>query len=715
MKLYQLMFAAAVSTATISSCTNSPNKDTISMEEKAVSTNPLLQDWVGENGGFPLFETVKVEHFIPAFDSAMKVQELEINQITENKEPATFENTIVAYEKSGDLFRKILPYYSVWSLNMTDSAFQEAESIIDPQLSALSDRIWQNKQFFKRVETVKFSEESKSFTTEQSRLVDVLYQKFLKIGVKLSSDSKQKVTEINKRLSVLYSDFSKNLLADESEKYLLLETEEQLKGLPQPLINAASETANKKGENGKWIISNTRSSIDPFLTFAENREAREKAWKLFISRGDNGDKNDNNKIVEEIIQLRQQKAKLMGYQSYAHLQTHNTMAQTPENAMSLMIQAWDPAVKRVAEEVAAMQTVADKESANITIQPWDYHFYSEKVRKEQFDIDQNEVKQYLQLDKLREGMFWVADELFDLSFTPFTEAQVFHEDVSVWKVTNKSNNIVMGYWFFDPYAREGKRSGAWMTSWRDQFNIDAPNYSIVTNNSNFVKGKEGEPVLISWDDAETLFHEFGHALHGLCSNVTYPTLSGTSVVRDYVEFPSQVLEQWLKSEVVLKKFALHYKTGEPMPDELIAKLHKAGTFKEGFKTTEYLASGIVDMKLHLSHQDSIVASEFETKALAEIGMPKELVMRHRLPQFSHLFSSYAYSANYYSYLWAEVLALDAFEAFSEKGDLFDKEVAGKLKEYVFSKGNSIEPSEAYKLFRGKDPNTDALMKSKGFL
>jgi len=390
------------------------------------------------------------------------------------------------------------------------------------------------------------------------------------------------------------------------------------------------------------------------------------------------------------------------------------MAKTPERAMELMEAVWKPAVARVREEVADMQALADREGAKIRIEPWDYRYYMEKVRKERYDLDQNEVKQYLQLEKLREGIFWVAGEVFGFDFRAAPGVPVYHPDVRVWEVTDRKTGRHVGLWYFDPYAREGKRSGAWMNAYRSQERMDRDVTTIVSNNSNFVKGKPGEPVLISWDDAETMFHEFGHALHGLSSNVTYPTLAGTAVARDYVEFPSQLLEHWLPTPEVLERFAVHHQTGKPIPQALVDRIKRASTFNEGFATTEYLSSALVDMKLHLAGAQKIDADAFEKKTLEELGMPSELVMRHRTPQFGHVFSSDSYSAGYYSYLWSDVLTADAYEAFAEGGGAYDKKVAERLRRFIFSVGNTVDPAEAYRAFRGRDPRVEALMRKRGF-
>jgi peptidyl-dipeptidase Dcp len=441
---------------------------------------------------------------------------------------------------------------------------------------------------------------------------------------------------------------------------------------------------------------------------------REKAWRLFISRGDNGGTTDNKAIITQILQLRAERANLLGYPTHAHWRLGNSMAKTPERTLELMEAVWRPAVARVQEEVADMQALADSEGANIKIEPWDYRYYAEKVRKARYDLDQNEVKEYLQLDQLRKAMFWVAGELFGLQFTQVYDVPVYQPDVLVWEVTDKATDKHIGLWYFDAYARTGKQSGAWMNDYRSQQKMDKEITTIVTNNCNYVRGVNGEPTLISWDDATTLFHEFGHALHGLGSNVVYPSLSGTNVVRDYVEFPSQLLEHWLSTPEVLQRFALHYKTGQPIPDSLVKRIDNAATFNSGFETVEYLSSALMDMKLHLAGSQTIAPAVFEKETLDALGMPSEIVMRHRTPQFAHVFSSDGYSAGYYSYLWADVLTADAYEAFIEAGGPYDKALAKRLYETVFQTGNTIDPAESYRNFRGRDPKVEALMKKRGF-
>ena len=674
--------------------------------------NPLLHKWEGPYNGVPPLDLVTVEHFKPALEAGIAESLAEVDKITANKQAPTFENTIVAFEKSGETLNRVSAIYGIWSSTMNGPAFQPIQREIAPKMAAFSDRIVQNKTLFKRIEAVYNSPGKKKLTSEQQRLTWNYYTNFVQAGAKLNDDSKKRLTAINQRLAALFTRFSQNMLADES-KFLQLKSEADLDGLPESLKESAAAAAAAKNLQG-WIINNTRSSVDPFLTYANRRDLRQQAFQMFINRGDNGDEHDNNAIITEILALRAERAKLRGYATHTHWRLEKTMAKIPERTMELMEAVWTPAVARVREEVADMQKLADKEGAEITIEPWDYRYYAEKVREEKYDLDQNEVKEYLQLEKLREGMFWVAGELFNFKFTAVSDVPVYHPDVRVWQVTDRTTGKQLGLWYFDPYAREGKNSGAWMNAYRRQQKLGGAITTIVSNNSNFINGKPGEPVLISWDDATTLFHEFGHALHGLSSNVTYASLSGTAVARDYVEFPSQILERWLSTPEVLQHFALHYQTNQPIPQKLVDRIKSAATFNQGFNTVEYLSAALVDMKLHLAGDKKIDPDAFEKETLKTLQMPKQIVMRHRTPQFQHVFSSDSYSAGYYSYLWSDVLSADAYQAFTEGGGPYDKTVAKRLTKYIFSVGNTVDPAEAYKAFRGSDPKTNALMKNRGF-
>jgi peptidyl-dipeptidase Dcp len=679
----------------------------------AASDNPLLAKWTGPFGGVPAFDKVKVADLTPALDASMSEYRADIKAIAENSDEPTFENTIAELERAGSTFERVMTYYNICGSNLSTPEFRTVESEYEPKLSAITDEIKQNTALFKRIETVYNSPEKAKLTSEQQRLTWVYYNDFVRSGAKLGADKKERLSSINQELAGLFTKFNQNLLSEENDVFLTLKDKTDLAGLSQSQIDSAALAARSKKAEG-WVISNTRSSVDPFLTYSTRRDLREKVWKMFINRGDNGDARDNNAIIKQILKLRAERAELLGYKTHAHWRLEDAMAKTPERAMELMEAVWKPAVARVHEEVADMQAIADKEKAGIKIEPWDYRFYAEKVRKQKYDLDQDEVKQYLQLDKIREGMFFVAGELFGFGFKQLTDVPVYHPDVTVWEVFDKNTKKHIGLWYFDPYARDGKRSGAWMNEYREQQRMDGEVTTIVSNNANFIRSKPGEPILISWDDATTMFHEFGHALHGLSSNVTYPRLSGTNVARDYVEFPSQLLEHWLSTPEVLSKYAVHYKTGKPIPAELVKKIEAASTFNEGFDTTEYLSSALVDMKLHLAGKADIDPDKFERETLAALGMPDELVMRHRTPQFGHVFSSDGYSAGYYSYLWSDVITADSFGAFTEAGGPYDKKVAARLTKYIFSVGNTVDPAEAYRNFRGRDPQVEALMKKRGF-
>jgi len=686
----------------------------LTMNAQNIKDNPLLKDWTGNYGGVPAFNEYKVSDFKPALEFAMQEKLNEVNAIANNPKPATFQNTIAALEKAGRKLSRIYAVYGIYSSNMSSPEFEPVEAEMEPKLAEVADKITQNTKLFQRIEAVYKSKDKSKLTKEQQRLIKVVYDNYVYAGAKLDAKAKAKVSELNQQLAGLYTKFSQNLLSEENNQFVELKNESDFAGLTPEMKNACIANAKEHKLSSLGSVANTRSSVEPFLTYSSNRELREKVWQMFVNRGDNGNAQDNNAIITQILKLRANRAKLMGFASHAHWKLSNTMAKDPANAMKLMMDIWKPAVAQVKIEVADMQKIVDTEGGNFKIQPWDYRYYAEKVRKEKYDLDQNEVKQYLQLDKLREGMFWVAGELFDLKFVQVNDVPVYQQDVTVYQVLNKTTGKNVGLWYFDPYARKGKRSGAWMNEYRTQerFNGDVP--TIVSNNANFIKGAPGEPVLISWDDASTLFHEFGHALHGLCSNVNYPTIAGTNVARDYVEFPSQLLEHWLSTPEVLKTYALNYKTNQPMPEALLAKIDKASHFNAGFATVELISSALIDMKLHMEGTSTIDPDSFERTTLAELNMPSEIVMRHRTPQFGHIFSSDEYSAGYYSYLWADVICADAYEAFTEAKGPYDKEVAKRLLKYVFSSGNTTDQGDAYRSFRGRDAKVDALMRAKGF-
>ena len=676
-------------------------------------TGPLVEPWKGVHGGVPPFDQTVVSQFQPGLEAAMASYRTEVQAIADSAASPTFENTLAALERSGRTFDRVQAVYGVWSSTMSTPEFQAVEREMEPKLAAFRDEIYQNEKLFRRIEAVYESPDKAKLTPEQQRLVWLIYTNFVRAGAKLDAAGKARVAAINQRLATLYTSFSQNLLADEEGDATILPNVADLAGLPESFRAAAAAQVEARGLKGQWAIANTRSSVEPFLTYADRRDLREQVWRSFVSRGDHPGARDNKPLIAEILKLRAERAKLLGFPTHAHWRLENSMAQTPERAMALIEAVWSPAIARVKEEVADMQKIADAEGAGIRIEPWDYRYYAEKVRKAKYDLDENEVKPYLQLDQLREAMFWAAGQVYGFTFAPVMNLAVCHPDIRVWEVKAAAGRHV-ALFYFDPYARTGKRSGAWMNAYRNQERFDREITALVSNNSNFMKGKPGEPVLVSWDDARTLFHEFGHALHGLCSDVNYPSLSGTSVPRDYVELPSQINERWLATPEVLNRFALHYQTGQPMPPALVERIRKASKFNQGFATTEFLASALVDMKLHLAGEQAIDPAQFERDALGQAGMPSEIVMRHRMPQFAHIFGDEGYSAGYYSYLWADTLTADAAEAFQEAGGLYDREVAAKFRKHVLSAGNTVDPALAYRQFRGRDAGIGALMRDRGF-
>ena len=677
-------------------------------------TNPLLAPWAGPFGGTPPFDRVRVADLAPALEAAMAEKLREVEAIAANPEAPTFDNTVVALERAGRTFQRVNAIYEIWSSNMSTPDFQAVERQMGPRIAAFHDAITQNARLFARIEAVYEQcaagpARDPALGPVQRRRCRHHHMTFVRAGAKLGEAAKARVGAINERLAALFAAFSQNLLADEAGHALYLTDRADLAGLPEAECAAAAAAAKALGRPGQWAILNTRSAMDPFLTYAERRDLREIVWRTYYRRGNNGDAHDNKKIITEILALRQERAVLLGFPTHAHWRVADSMAGDPESAMDLMMRIWPAAVARVHEEVADMQLLAP----DIKIEAWDYRFYAEKVRRAKFDLDMNDVKRYLQLEKLREGMFWAAHRLYGFVFSQVTGLPVHNPDVRVWEVKSATGRHV-GLWYFDPYARPGKSSGAWMSEYRGQQTLEPPISPIVSNNTNFLPGDATDPILISWDDAVTLFHEFGHALHTLNSEVEYPSLSGTHVVRDFVEFPSQLNENWLATPELLSRFAVHHRTGESMPAALAARIRAARTFNQGFATVEYLAAALVDMKLHLATGPVPDPEAFERDTLAALGMPAQVVMRHRTPQFAHIFAGDSYAAGYYSYLWAEVLDHDAFEAFERQGDPFDKDVAKRLHDEIMCVGNSVDPGEAYRRFRGRDPEIDALLRARGF-
>ena len=672
--------------------------------------NLLLAEWSGPYGGVPPWDRVAPELFPEAFQAGIDQLLHEVEAIASDPAAPTFENTFVPLEDSGRALTRVLVLFSVMTNNMSTPEYQALDIEWSPKLAAAEDAIYFNQQLFDRIQVIHDSRSASGLSAEQQRLVERTWQGFVRRGARLDPEGKSELGRINQELAGLFAEFSKRVLADENT-WVVIEDEADLAGLPDSLRGTYRAAADERGLKG-WAIVNTRSSVDPFLTFADNRILREKVYRAFKTRGDNNDANDTKEVIARIVKLRAERAKLLGYPSHAHWRMEDTMARDPRLAEDLMRRVWTPAVARVQEEVADMQSVARREGARITIEPWDYLYYAEKVRKERYAFDQNEVKPYFELNNIVRGAFWTAERLYGLTFRDISgTVPVFHPDVRVWEVNEGDRHV--GLFYFDSYARTGKRSGAWASSYRGHETFTGQEITpLSSNNNNFVRGGPGEPMLISLDDARTLFHEFGHALHALLSEVNYPGLRTTP--RDFVEYPSQVMEHWVLTRPVLDRFARHHQTGESMPQALVDKIAASEKFNQGYETVAYLSAALVDMALHMRPDGAIDTAAFERDSLRAIGMPKEIAMRHRLPQFNHLFSSDAYSAGYYSYLWSEVMDADTWQAFVESGDVFDEVLAGKMRQYILSPGNSTDRVEAYRQFRGRDPRVEALLEERGF-
>ncbi len=676
---------------------------------KAVTGNYLTQPWTGPFGGVPPFDKVKVADFEPAYHQAQDTMRAEIHAITRVRSVATFENTIEAYERSGRELSRLDAVYGIWDSNLSTADFQAASANIPPLKAAFEDEINQDPLLFQRISQVYDKRDSLKLNPQQQRLLWKKYTKLTRNGAKLSVAEKAKVADINKQLASLFDTFSKNLKHDEAQATFI--TKDDLAGLPDSFVASARQKATDMGQDGLYAIQNTRSAMEPFLTFSTRRDLREKVWHAYIMRGDNNDQWDNKGVASKILKLRAERAKLYGYKTHAHWRLEIAMAKTPENAMGLMEAVWGPAVNRVHEEVADMQAIADAEKAGITIAPWDYRFYAEKVKKAKYDLDEGALKPYLQLDKIQEAMFYCANRMYGFAFEPVSGIPVFHPDVKTYKVLREGKQV--GVWYYDPYAREGKSSGAWETEYQSQSGM-LKTICICSNNCNFLKAEADKPILISWDDATTMFHEFGHAIHALSSNVYYPSQAGTNTATDFVEFPSQLNEHWLPIPDVLEKFCIHYETGKPMPKDLQEKLAKSTKFNEGFATVEYLADALIDMEYHLAGDVDIDIGQFEKDYLAKMNMPKEIVLRHRPTQFAHIFSSDDYSAGYYSYLWSDALVADVYEKFMAAGGPFAGTTAHDYFTNILSVGDTIPQDEAFRKLMGRDVNRDALMRLRGF-
>ncbi|MCJ2064510.1 M3 family metallopeptidase [Methylobacterium sp. J-088] len=661
--------------------------------------------------GIPPFERIRPEHYRPAFEAALAAHADEIAAIAGETAPATFANTVEAMERAGQALDRVAGVFYNLTGSHTNPELQAIEREIGPKLARHGSAIYLNPQLWARISAV--DPDAEGLGSEARRVLDRYRIRFRRSGATLAPDAKARIAEIAARMSELGTKFSQNLLADESSFTLPLQIEDDLAGLPPPLRAAARSAAEERGLDGH-VITLSRSLIDPFLVFSTRRDLRERAHAAWTRRGENGGETDNRAIAAEIIQVRAERARLLGFDSFAHFALDDTMAASPDAATGLLRDVWTPARARASDERDRLQAAIQDEGHNFTLQAHDWRHYAEKVRRAEHDLDESEIKAYLPLERMIQAAFDTASRLFGLTFEELSDVPRYHPDVRVWRVGNPDGSEV-GLFLGDYFARATKRSGAWMSAFRSQERLNGPITPIIVNVMNFAKAPEGESTLLSFDDARTLFHEFGHALHGLLSDVTYPLLSGTAVARDFVELPSQLYEHWLEQPEVLRTHARHHQTGAPMPDALLQKLLAARTFNQGFATVEYTASAIVDMTLHLSAEgeSGLDVPAFETEALRRISMPSEIGMRHRTPHFAHIFSGDGYAAGYYSYLWSEVLDADAFDAFREAGDIFDPETAKRLRTFVYGAGNLRDPREAYTAFRGRMPSIEPLLKKRG--
>ena len=680
------------------------------------STNPFFETWTTPFGLAP-FDRLAPEHFLPAFERGMAEHLADIDTIVADARPLSFESVIVPLERMGALLRRVNGVF--WNLtgSNTNDALQAIEREIAPRLARHYQSVSINPELFRRVEAVWAERDALDLDEEQARVLDLTYQGFVRDGARLEPEAKERLTAVVERLAVLGTQFSQNVLADEKSYGLVLQAPEDLAGLPPAAVDATAQAAAERGLPGQHVVTLSRSLVVPFLQYSARRDLRETVFTAWLRRGENEGPTDNRAIVAETVKLRAERARLLGFETFADFKLQPVMAKTPEAVQTLLDRVWERARDRAAREEADLQAAIRDEGGHFTVAAHDWRYYAEKVRKAKYDIDEAEVKPYLELGNMIAAAFDTASRLFGLSFAERHDLALYHPDVRAFEVKDRGGRHV-ALFLGDYFARPAKRSGAWNSSFRSQEHMDVNDVRpIVVNVMNFARGGEGEPTLLSVDDARTLFHEFGHALHTMLSDVTYPSIAGTSVPRDFVEFPSQIYEHWILSDAVLGRFARHATTDEPMPGDLLARLKRARNFNQGFATVEYCASAIVDLDFHLLREDEVTEHfdpiAFERRVLDRIGMPAAVAMRHRTPHFTHVFSGDGYSAGYYSYLWSEVLDADGFAAFEETGDIYDAETAERLYRYVLSAGDTREPEEAYRLFRGRMPSVETLLEKRG--
>jgi len=685
------------------------------------TSNPLVQPWNTPHG-LPPFAEVRAEHFRPAFDAALGEHLADIDAIASSSEPPSFENTVAALDRSGRLLARVEALFYNLTSSETSPALQAVEREMAAPLAAHNSVVYMNARLFERIDTLHAQRATLGLAPEQLRLLERFHLDFVRAGAKLGGAAQKRYAQVMQSLAELTTRFGQNVLADESAYRLVLRGERDLAGLPDFVCAAAKQAAVDRGITDGCVITLSRSHIVPFLTFSDRRDLREQAWRAWVSRGEHDGEHDNRPVAREILTLRNEQARLHGYACYADYALADTMAGTQAAVDELLQQVWVPAKARAEQERQALQALVMSRNEALQIEAWDWRYYAEKVRQARYDLDEAAVKPYFPLDRMVEAVFDCAQRLFGVRFTARADLQAYHPDVKVYEVRQAADDSLVGIFLHDNFARPTKRSGAWMSLYRSQSRNSADEAAgggvlpIVVNNNNFAKGAPGEPTLLSFDDARTLFHEFGHGLHGLLSSVTYERLSGTNVLRDFVELPSQLFEHWLSEREVLKKHARHHVTGEPIPDELITKLEAASKFNQGYETVRYVASARVDMAAHaLTSSEGPDITAFEKAENERMGLPAAVGMNHRLAHFQHLFSGSSYAAGYYVYLWAEVLDADGYDAFTEAGNPFDASVAQRLRQFIYSSGNSREPREAYRAFRGRDPSVQPMLRERGLL
>lgn len=689
------------------------NMLTIEAQEKKENTtmNPFFQAY-DTPFNVPPFDKIKNEHFKPAILEGISSHQAEINAIANNMQPTTFENTILAMENAGELLSNVNTVFSNLNSANTNKEIQNIAKEMAPNLSAHRDNIYLNEKLFAKVKTLWDKKETLGLNLEQARILDNAYKDFVRSGANLSNADKEILRKINGDLSLTSLKYGQNILAETNSYEMVIDSKKDLAGLPQGLIDAAAVDAKAKGKEGKWVFTLSNSSVMPFLQYSASRELRKQIWNAYQTRGNQDNEFDNKKNAVELANLRGQKARLLGYKSHSNYVLEESMAKTPENVNKLLNDLWKPALEIAKTEASDIQKMMAKEGIKGAVQPYDWRYYTEKIRKKRFDLDEEELKPYFSLENVRKGVFQVTEKLYGIQFKALTNVPKYHEDATVWEVTEKDGTH-LGVLYMDFHPRESKRGGAWMTSYRSQKTVDgkrvAPVVSIVCN---FTKPSANAPALLTFDEVTTFFHEFGHSLHGLLSNVTYKSLAGTSVPRDFVELPSQIMENWAAEPEVLKMYAKHYKTGEIIPEALVNKLKKAGTFDQGFATTEYLAASLLDLEYHSQTKDITVdANTFEKAAMTKIGLIQSIIPRYRSTYFSHIFSG-GYSSGYYSYIWSGVLDTDAFEAFKTT-TLFNPEKAKLFRENVLERGGTEDPMVLYKRFRGAEPSIEPLLRKRG--